>query len=160
MKVAERERLLVSLFSAVVLHVFIVLLLGLVDLQEDLYPGQKLGPVAVRLQQIPPPSVPEPVRPLEPEPRLQETQSPQADEAAAQEASPPSEAGSRSSAAAPPQPPPTGTADTSAVRPFWEQPRGEFSGVETGPAEDRRMPSSRDPEQRAVARSTEAPDYG
>jgi hypothetical protein len=163
MKVVERERLLVSLFSAVVLHVFIVLLLGLVDLQEDLYPGQKLGPVAVRLQQVPTPSVPEPVRPLEPEPILQETQSPQADEAAAQEASPAPEVGSRSSAAAsaaPPQPPTTGTADTSAVRPFWEQPRGEFSGVETGPAEDRRVPSSRDPEQRAVAKATEAPDYG
>lgn len=163
MKVAERERLLVSLFSAVVLHVFIVLLLGLVDLQEDLYPGQKLGPVAVRLQQVPPRSVPEPVRPQQPEPKAQEPQMPQAAEAAAQEASPPPAADSRSSAAASaarPQPPATGTAGTSASRPFWEQPRGEFSGVETGPAEDRRRPSSRDPEQRAVTRASEAPDYG
>jgi len=163
MKAAEKERLLVSLFSAVVLHIFIVLLLGLVDLHEDLSLGQKLGPVAVRLQQVQPRSVPEPVRQQEAEPRVQETRSPQADEAAAAAASPPSAAESMPSASSPAartQPPSAGTSGTSASRPFWEQPKGEFSGVETGPAEDRLVPSSRDPQQRAVARASEAPDYG
>ncbi len=162
MKAAERERLLVSLFSAVVLHVFIVLLLGLVDLQEDLSLSRTLGPVTVRLQQVPPPSVPEPVLPQQTEPRMQEPQIPQA--APAQGASQPPAAGSRPSAAASsaaqPQPSVTESADTQTSRPFWEQPKGEYSGVESGPAEDQRVPAARDPEQRAVARSSEAPEYG
>ena len=71
MKAAEKERLTISLFAAVVMHIFIVLLLGLVDLYEDVSIKQTLGPVMVRLQEVRPRVLPEEAPPEESVPTAQ-----------------------------------------------------------------------------------------
>lgn len=65
MQAPFRNRHIISILSALVLHVILVLMLGLVDLDRDLSDDKRLGPVAVRFEPLPSETLP---RPAEAEP--------------------------------------------------------------------------------------------
>lgn len=158
MKAAEKERLTISLFAAVVMHIFIVLFLGLVDLYEDASTKQTLGPVMVRLQEVRPRVLPEEAPPEESVPAAQSEapaeSAPDSAEPAASEQASSDRLGST--------PAPSNRASSEGTTPAfeWEAPKGEYRGLEGSSSDGARLPSSRDPEERAVSRADTAPEYG
>jgi len=157
MKGAEKERLSISMFSAVVLHLGIVLLLGLVDLSSDGMPRQHMGPVEVRLQ-----SVAAAFTSQTEEPELASPVKSEPDSAAITESAVPAQV----DAAKANTDEPAGTAvkprqpETRSAVPFWEAPKGTVREFESGPASSSRIPSGRETQERPASLADEAPDYG
>ncbi len=76
MRTPTGDRQIISILAALVIHTIIVLMLGLVDLGQDI-DEQRLGPVAVRFEPVPPEALPQPTEPPEPEePRTEPSEPP------------------------------------------------------------------------------------
>jgi len=169
MQAVEKERFFTSLFSAVILHMVIVVLLGFVDLQPDRSLQQTIGPVAVRLQIPPPRFLPEPPPESEIEPSSGEVpRISQASEIPRQQLDNSSAAGKPAGetpglqSQTTPSSVPAAGADSAAVSmPSWlQQPKGEYSGVESGPSVERRANTARESPEPPASRSSDAPKYG
>jgi len=161
MKAAEKERLMISLLAAVVMHICIIPILGLVDLYEDASITQTLGPVMVRLQEVRPRVLPEETAPEKPAPAesAPESTAPATQDRAAADrtASAPAPTNRASAGQATSR---QSSAESTAPAFEWEAPKGEYRGLEGASSEGVRPPSSREPTERAVSRADEAPDYG
>ena len=142
MRTPTGDRQIISILAALVIHVIIVLMLGLVDLGQDSADEKRLGPVAVRFEPVPPETLPQPAEPPEPEEPPAEPQEP-----AAEPESPAAE-----SAAAPQQQesPPRAAA---AAEEEWSIPTP--SGREIPDTERRRAPREPSSEQPPASRSLE-----
>lgn len=155
MRTPTRDRQITSILAALVIHVIIVLMLGLIDLGQDITDENRLGPVAVRFEPEPPDTLPQPAEPPEPEEpeeppaEAQDAQEPQAPAAESQAPQGPQE--SQTSAAEPQQqesPPREAAAEEE-----WSIPTP--SGREIPDMEQRRAPREPSTEQPPASRSLE-----
>jgi len=140
MRSPTRDRQIISILTALVLHSLIVLLLGLVDLDQEFSDDQRLGPVAVRFEPLPElvPPQSQPDQPEQPQPQSQSTAAPlveQAPQAQAPQAAPQA-------------------ADQPAAEEEWTIPTPTGSN-EAPPTERRRRPSPQTSEQAPAAESLE-----
>ena len=142
MRTPTGDRQIISILAALVIHGIIVLMLGLIDLGQDITDEKRLGPVAVRFEPVPPETLPQPAEPPEPDEPPAEPQEP-----AAEPESPAAE-----SAAAPQQQesPPRAAA---ASEEEWSIPTP--SGREIPDTERRRAPPEPSSEQPPASRSLE-----
>ena len=156
MQAPFRDRHIISILSALVLHVFVVLLLGLVDLDRELSDDKRLGPVAVRFEPLPPEMLPQPAEP-EPEERPQSAE-PQLEDApeAAQNQAPPAAAQDRQqsdqpasqAAQAPPAAEPEQQQSEGSRIVYGEEEQPGESGA--GQSSDEAAPAETQPEQSSV----------
>ena len=143
MRSPTRDRQIISILTALVLHSLIVLLLGLVDLDQEFSDDQRLGPVAVRFEPLPElvPPQSQPDQPEQPQPQSQSTAAPLVEQA------PQAQAPQAPQAA--PQ-----AADQPAAEEEWTIPTPTGSN-EAPPTERRRRPSPQTSEQAPAAESLE-----
>lgn len=167
MRSPTRDRQIISILIALVLHTFIVLLLGLVDLDQGSADDKRLGPVAVRFEPLPelfpPQRQPEQPEPAQPEsPRTAEPlveQAPQAEQDQAPPAASQQPSGQPASEAAPAQPAPSQsrpqTSDQQAAADEWTIPTPTGRSWEAPRTERMRTPSPQTSEQTPAAESLE-----
>src|SRR6056297_3701426 len=79
MRTPTGDRQIISILAALVIHGIIVLMLGLIDLGQDITDEKRLGPVAVRFEPVPPETLSQPAEPPEPEEPPTEPQEPSAE---------------------------------------------------------------------------------
>jgi len=171
-----RDRQLISIISALAIHVVIVLLLGLVDLDQESDSDTRLGPVAVRFEpeQVPeepvpprefpeeeePPEPPEPSEPVEPPespetvevPEEQEAQREQAPPAASQE---PEAAGGRTGEQSSRQTPSEQMPRQEKAEEEWTIPSPSGTNPDAFEGERRRIPSRQPREEVPASRARE-----
>lgn len=163
-----RDRHIISILTALVLHSIIVLLLGLVDLDRDLLDDQRLGPVAVRFEHLPSerlprPAEPEPTEsprtaepPLEEVPEAEQQQAPPAAAQDRQQAEQPASQSAQGSQAAQAAQPAPQSSDQQAAEEEWTIPTPSGRSWEEAPRTDRRRtPSSEPSEQTPASESLE-----
>ncbi|MFW5710897.1 MAG: TonB family protein [Spirochaetota bacterium] len=163
-----RDRHIISILTALVLHSIIVLLLGLVDLDRDLLDDQRLGPVAVRFEHLPSerlprPAEPEPTEsprtaepPLEEVPEAEQQQAPPAAAQDRQQAEQPASQSAQGSQAAQASQPAPQSSDQQAAEEEWTIPTPSGRSWEEAPRTDRRRtPSSEPSEQTPASESLE-----
>jgi len=145
MRTPTGDRQIISILAALVIHVIIVLMLGLVDLGQDSADEKRLGPVAVRFEPVPPETLPQPAEPPEPEDPPTEPQEPSAE--------PETPAAPAAPAAAPQQQERPPRAAGAAAEEEWSIPTP--SGREIPDTERRRAPREPSSEQPPASRSPE-----
>src|SRR6056297_646607 len=145
MRSPTRDRQIISIFSALVIHGIIVLMLGLVDLGQDITDAKRLGPVAVRFEPVPPEALQRAAEPPEPEEPTTEPQEPAAE--------PQEPAAPAAPAAAPQQQERPPRQAGAAAEEEWSIPTP--SGREIPDTERRRAPREPSSEQPPASRSLE-----
>lgn len=167
MRSPTRDRQIISILTALVLHTFIVLLLGLVDLDQGSTDDKRLGPVVVRFEPLPalfpPQSQPDQPEPAPPEsPRTAEPlveQAPRAEQEQAPPAASQQPSGAPASEAAPAEPSPSQarpqSSDQQAAAEEWTIPTPTGRSYEAPRTERMRTPSRQTSEQAPAAESLE-----
>ncbi|MFO7729677.1 MAG: hypothetical protein R6V86_02825, partial [Spirochaetia bacterium] len=143
MRTPTGDRQIISILAALVIHTIIVLMLGLVDLGQDI-DEQRLGPVAVRFEPVPPEAIPQPTEPPEPEEPRTEPQEPAA-ESEAQVAEPEEPAAAPQQQESPPRQAAAQAQPERAAEEEWSIPTP--SGSEIQETERRRAPREPSSEQ-------------
>ncbi len=169
MRSPTRDRQLISIFSALALHVVIVLLLGLVDIGRSLDSDTRLGPVAVRFEPVPPQQEPleqkiePPAAPEEAtqEPAQEPTEVPAAEEAQREQAPPAAsqrtgEEGEPGAPAAPQQKQTQGPSRAASAEEEWTIPTPSGTSSDDYRTERRRTPYQEPSQEAPASRSREA----
>ncbi|MCF7946962.1 MAG: energy transducer TonB [Spirochaetia bacterium] len=154
MRSPTRDRQIISILSALVIHGILVLMLGLVDLGQDITDEQRLGPVAVRFEPVPSEALQQAVEPPEPEEPITEPQEPEEPATESQEpAAEPQASEPAEPAAAPQQPESPQRHAAAAAEEEWSIPTP--SGREIPDTERMRAPREPSSEQPPASRSLE-----